>query len=52
MVEGVLILGGEEFSENVIKGRGKLGNPYIKIKYKIMFFMPILKLIHLFSTSI
>ena len=34
------------------KRGGKLGNPYLKIRYNIMLFMPILKLIHSFSTSI
>ena len=28
-----------------------MGNPYLKIRYKIMFFMPTPKLIHSFSTS-
>ena len=43
---------GGKFSENLINGeRGKLGNLYLKIRYKIMFFMPIPKLIHSFSTS-
>ena len=50
--------GGGKFSENLINegvqisGGGKLGNPYLKIRYKIMFFMPIPKFFHLFSTSI
>ena len=47
---------GEKFSENLINGGvqrgGKLVNPYLKIRYKNMFFMPIPKLIHLFSTLI
>ena len=34
------------------RGGGKLGGLYLKIRYKIMFSMPILKLIHSFSTSI
>ena len=51
--------GDGKFTENIInwgwankRGRGKLGNLYLKIRYKIMFFMPIPKLIHSFSTSI
>ena len=49
--------GAGKFSENLIKGGSnkggvKLGNLYLKIRYKIMFFMPIPKLIHSFSTSI
>ena len=51
--------GGGKFSENLINGGvqisgggGKFGNPYLKIRYKIMFFIPILKLIHSFSKSI
>ena len=31
---------------------GESENPYLKIRYKIMFFMPILKLIRSFSTAI
>ena len=34
------------------RGGGKLGNPYLKIRYKVMFFIPILKPIHSFSKSI
>ena len=59
---GVQIVGEEgsgKFSENLINrggpnklGGGNLGNLYSKIKYKIMFFMPVPKLIHSFSTSI
>ena len=49
--------GGGKFSENLINGGvqisgggGKLGYLYLKIRYKIMFFMPVPKLIHSFST--
>ena len=35
-----------------ISGRGELENPYLKIRYKIMSYLPILELIHSFSTSI
>ena len=57
---GVQIVGGGgKFSENLINGGvqisgggGKLGNPYLKIRYKIMFFMYILRLVFSFSTSI
>ena len=55
---GVQIVGGRGFSENLIKGglnkrgEGKLRNPYLKIRYNIIFVMPIPKLIHSFSTSI
>ena len=31
---------------------GESENPYLKIRYKIMFFMPKVKVIHSFSTSI
>ena len=57
----VLIVGDREFSENLINQRnggskkskgGKLGNPYLKIRHKIMFLMRISKLTHSFSTSI
>ena len=34
------------------KQSGKLGNLYLKIRHIIMFFMPISKLTHSFSTSI
>ena len=48
------------FFENLINGGGvrisgggdKLGNLYLKIRYKIMFSILIPKLIHSFSTSI
>ena len=50
-------MGWEKNLENVIgegvqKAGGKLGNPYLKISYKTMFFMSIPELIHLLSTSI
>ena len=31
-------------------GRGELENPYLELRYKIMFFMPIPNLIDSFST--
>ena len=45
------------FSENLLNGpnkcgRGKLGNPYLKIGFKIMLFVPTAKLINLFSMAI
>ena len=50
---------GGKFSKNLINrgfqmsgGRVKLGNLYLKIRYRIIFFMLIPKLIHSFSTSI
>ena len=43
---------GGKFFENLINWGGKLGDPYLKIRYKIMFLMPIPRLIHSFSTSL
>ena len=50
--QGVLVVGNEKISENLLSdpdkrwGGGYIGKPlYVRIKYKIMLFMPIPKLI-------